>query len=110
MPTPAWEDLGEFLDESEFAFPAVITLQKGGLVRLSVQFDDPAVIAEMGDAYAQDDVMPTALCEESKVRAVRRGDSIVITFPAPVGALRYEIKAAAQPDGTGLAVLKLAKP
>lgn len=108
MPKPAWEDLDEFLDEDDFAVPAVINLQGGGQVSLSVIFDDPHAEPDMRDAYTKDDAMPRALCKESLVGAVRRGDRITITFPG--GARTFDIVTAAQPDGTGMSTLELARP
>lgn len=108
MPSPAWEDLDDFLREDDFAFPAVINLQGGGQVSLSVIFDDPSVETRLGgDAYMKDDVRPTALCKEALVGAVRRGDTITVTFPD--GARTLDILAGAHPDGTGMATLELAK-
>lgn len=108
MPKPAWEDLDEFLDEDDFAVPAVIDLQGGGQVSLSVIFDNPYSESTLGDAYTKDDVMPRALCKESLVGAVRRGDTITIAFP---GSRRvFDIVTAPQPDGTGMSVIELARP
>lgn len=106
MPIQSWEDLDDFLDEDDFAVPAVIHLQGGGLVSLSVIFDDPNVNAALGDAFVRDDVQPRATCKEALVPAVRRGDTITVTFPT--GPRTYDILTAPQPDGTGLAVLELA--
>lgn len=108
MPAPAWEDLGEFLQDDDFAVPAVITLQGGGTIALSVVFDDPNVNAEMGDAYTRDTTLPQAMCREDLVAAVKRGDTIAITFHT--GARTFDILTAPQPDGTGMAILELAKP
>ncbi len=108
MPVPAWEDLDVFLNEGDFAVPAVIQLQGGGQVALSVIFDDPYVNPQLRDAYSKDEVMPTALCKQSLVGAVRRGDTITITFPA--GARQYDILTAPQPDGTGMSLIQLARP
>lgn len=108
MPAPAWEDLDDFLQEDEFAVPAVITLQGGGTISLSVIFDDPYEGADLEDAYTKDTENPKAGCKESLVGAVRRGDSITITFHT--GAQTFDILTAAQPDGTGWATLELARP
>lgn len=103
MPSPSWEDLGEFLDEDDFAVPAVIHLQGGGRVSLSVIFDDPYGNPELGDALSRDDVMPHVTCRESLVGAVRRGDRITVS------RVTYDIVRGAEPDGTGLARLTLAR-
>lgn len=107
MPKPAWEDISDFLQDDDFAVPAVINLQSGGRIDLSGIFDDPNVNADLGDAYTKDDVYPKLTCDEALVGAVRRGDTITIRFPC--GATTYDILAAAKPDGTGMAELELAK-
>lgn len=107
MPAAAWEELDAFLREDDFAVPAVITLRGGGTVSLSVIFDDPNVNADLGDALTRDDVRPMVNCREDLVGAVRRGDTITVTFPA--GPRTFDILAAAKPDGTGMAILELAK-
>lgn len=107
MPAPAWEDLSEFFDTDEFAFDAVISLAGGGTVSLAGVFDDPYANPKLAD-YERDTEVPRFTCAESLVGAVRRGDTITITFPG--GAETFDILAGAQPDGTGLAVLELARP
>lgn len=109
MPKPAWEDLDEFLQDDDFAVPAVIALQGGGTISLSGIFDDPYIDAKLGE-YDRDTVGPRFTVKESLVGAVRRKDTITITFPAPIGAQLFNIMTGAQPDGTGLAVLELTKP
>lgn len=107
MPSPAWEDLDDFLQDDDFACPAVISLAGGAAIALSGIFDDPYVGAELGE-YDHDTTGPRFTCKESLVGAVRRGDTITITFPA--GAKTYDIMTGAQPDGTGMAVLELTQP
>lgn len=107
MPNPAWDDLDDFLSEDDFALPAVISLQGGGQVSLSVIFDGRDVKAEAGDAYTADSERPTVTCREDKVAAVRRGDTIAITFPA--GVRTFDILAAPGGDEDGMATLDLAK-
>lgn len=104
MPSPIWEDIDLFLQLDDFAVPAVIHLQGGGTISLSVIFDDPYVGAQARE-YTHDTRMPIATCKESLVAAVARGDRITITFPA--GAKQYDILSAAQSDGTGIATLEL---
>lgn len=109
MPGPAWEDLDDFLDTDDFAMPAVIQLQGGGQVSLSVIYDGPAITADLGDAYTADEARPTAACKESLVGAVRRGDTITITFPAPWGARTFDVLAAPKGMEDGMAKLELAR-
>lgn len=105
MPAPAWDDLDDFLQEDDFAFPAVITLQDSGTIPLSVLFDEQGVQARAGE-YEHDTTTPTATGKEALLRPVRRGDSIAITFPE--GVRTFDILASAKPDGTGMAALDLA--
>lgn len=108
MPAPIWEDLELFLQDDEFAAPAVITLQGGGTISLSVLFDDPYVGADAGE-YTHDTTDPKATCIASLVGAVQRGDSILINFPAQLGGPKtFDILTSPQGDGTGMAVLELA--
>jgi hypothetical protein len=106
MPSPAWEDLDDFLDPEDFGDQAIITLQAGGTIPLSVIFDEPGMTANLRD-FDHDTAGPKATCRENKVAAVRRGDSITIQFRA--GARTFDILKTPQPDGTGLAVLDLAQ-
>lgn len=107
MPSPAWEDLGEFFDVDEFAFPAVVHLQGGGQVSLPVIFDAPYVESDAGDAYTSDNARPRATCDASLVGAVRRGDTITVTFPG--GAKTFDILTAAQDTGDGIAEIVMAR-
>lgn len=105
MPAPAWEDLDAFLQDDDFATPAVITLQAGGTIALSVIFDDPARNADAGE-YTHDTTGPKATCREDLVAAVKRGDSIAIALR--LGTRTFDILRAPDGDGTGMATLILA--
>lgn len=107
MPSPAWEDLAEFLDEDDFAVPAVIHLQSGGQVSLSVLFDDPDANPELGDAYSRDDSAPYVTCDETRVTAVKRGDTITLTFPNETRT--YDVLRASESEGTGTARVYLSR-
>jgi hypothetical protein len=107
MPAPSWEDLDDFLDEDDFAFPAVIHLQSGGQIPLSVIFDSRYVEADTRDAYVADQAMPVATCKSSLVQAVRRGDTITVTFP--YGAVTFDIMTAPQGNGTGISEIAMAR-
>ena len=100
MPSPAWEDLDDFLDPEEFAVPCVITFQAGGVRAINVIFDDPYVNAQAGE-YSRDDRLPHATAKEADLVGVRRKDSCVI------GGQVYDVMTGAKPDGTGLSVLEL---
>lgn len=106
MPSPAWEDLDVFLQGDDFAFPAVITLQGGGTIGLSVIFDEEGIQAEAGE-FTHDTTNPTATCKLALVGAVKRGDTIAITFPE--GVKTFDILAVPKPKrGGGFAILDLA--
>jgi hypothetical protein len=106
MPAPAWEDLDDFLRDDDFACPAVITLQAGGTIPLSVIFDEHGIQAQAGE-YEHDTTRPTATGKEYLLRPVRRGDSIAITFPE--GARTFDVLASAKPTGDGMASLDLSE-
>lgn len=107
MPSPAWEDLDDFLQDDDFAFPAVITLAGGGTIALSGILDDPYVGAKLGE-YERDTEGPRFTCREDLVMGkVRRKDTITITYPK--GAETLDIMTSPQPDGTGMAVLELSR-
>lgn len=108
MPKPSWENLDVFLNEDDFAVPAVIHLQSGGQIALSIIYDSPYVEADLGDSYVMDNAHPRVTCKSSLVGAVRRGDTIVVTFPE--GARTFDILTARQSTGTGIAELMLARP
>lgn len=108
MPSPAWEDLDDFLQEDDFASPAVITLAGGGTIALSGIFDDPHVGAKLGE-YERDTQGPTFNCRADAVMGqVRRKDIITITHPNKTTET-LDIMTSPQPDGTGLAILELAR-
>lgn len=117
MPSPAWEDLDDFLSEDDFAVPAVIALQAGGQVSLSVLYDAPSVMADLGEAYTREDAKHYVSCKEALVGSVKRGDTITITFPT--GPQTFDILAGPQGRGSrnnwkgggdGMAILPLADP
>ena len=101
MPAPGWEDLGDFLDEEEFATEAVIELADGQVLPpISAIFDDPYLNAQLGE-YQMDVRQPRLLCRESDVLVVRRGAY------ATVNGRRYDVLTAPEPDGTGMATVML---
>lgn len=102
MAAPAWEDLGQFLNVDDFATAAVVHFHAGGTRTVSGIFDDPYLNAQAGE-YDMDTSDPRFTAKESDLVGIRRGDSIVLDGAA------YDILTGPQPDGTGMAVLKLAK-
>lgn len=102
MPAPAWENLDDFLDLDDFAHAGVVGFQAGGTRTVNGIFDDPYLDAQLGE-YAMDSSDPRFTAKESDLVGVRRGDTLV------VAGVTYDILTGPQPDGTGMAMLKLAK-
>lgn len=101
MPAPAWEDLGDFLNVDDFATVATLKLQTGGTREVTGIFDEPYLNAQIGE-YEADTSVPRFTCRASDVVGVQRGDVITVDDQA------YDILTSPQPDGTGMALLKLA--
>ena len=101
MPAPAWEDLDVFLNVDEFATTATIHFQDGSTQAVRGIFDDPYLNAQIGE-YEADSSRPRFTCKHADVLEVRRGDVVDIAGQS------YDVLSAAQPDGTGMALLDLA--
>lgn len=102
MPKPAWDDLDAFLNTDEFAVAATVRLQDGGARLVRGIFDDPFLNAQLGE-YELDTTRPRLLCKEADVIGVGRGDLVDIQ------GRTYDVLTTAQPDGTGMALLELAR-
>ena len=102
MPSPAWENLDDFLNTDEFAVGAIIAFQAGGIRTVSGIFDDPYMNAGLGE-YDMDSSRPRLLCKEPDLVGVDRGDQVTID-----GTL-YDVLTGPQSDGTGMAILALAE-
>jgi hypothetical protein len=103
MPAPAWEDLSDFFDAGEFATEAVVHFQAGGSRTVTGNYEDPYLDAKAGE-YVMDTTEPRFMAPASALVGIRRGDTIQIP-----GEGVFDILTGPQPDGTGLAQLKLAK-
>ncbi len=104
MPAPAWEDLDAFLQldvTGGFAVPAVFTLSDGSTREVAVIFDDPAMDAEVGE-YIKEDQSPYVTGKETELRGILRADSVVIS------GRTYGVLSSPRPDGTGMAIVRLA--
>lgn len=101
MPSPAWEDLDDFLDVDDFATAAVIHFQGGGQRPVVGNLDDPYLLVRAGE-YSEDTTKPTFYVKESDAAGIRRKDWLV------VNGKTYDIMTGAQPDGTGMAIIELA--
>lgn len=102
MPATDWEDLADFLQTDEFATEAIVTLQ-GGTTRSVVGiFDDPYLIAELGE-YDLDTTRPRLTCRMADVAGVVRGDEVTIDGET------FDVLTSPQGDGEGIAVLQMAR-
>lgn len=105
MPSPSWENLDDFLaldTDGGFALPAVILFRNGETKTASVIFDDPYFDAQAGE-YVADTSSPRITGKESDLGRIRRGDSITIAGET------FLATASAEPDGTGTAVVHMAR-
>ena len=102
MPQAAFDDLNAFISTEEFAVTATVRLQGGGTRVITGIFDDPHLNAELGE-YEADISRPRFTCKESDAINVLREDVVEIN------GLTYDIITSAQPDGTGMALLELAR-
>lgn len=101
---PAWENLDEFFDTDDFAVTATIQPHAGGAsYSVKGHFDDPYLNAALGDALDRDDIRPKFTCKFSAVASVERFDTIAIEGKT------YDVLSAPHGDGTGIAVLELAR-
>lgn len=109
MPSPSWEDLGEFLDPDEFGVQCLVTFKAGGMRRFFVIFDDPNVTARAGE-YERDDRLPIAGGRECDMVGIHRGDSCAITFER-ANSTRYtqtfDVMKDPEPRGDGWSELVL---
>lgn len=103
MPTrPAWDDLGAFLEPDEFATVATVTPQGGVPRSVTGIFDETFLNADLGE-YDLDGTRPRFTATEADLAGLDRGDVAVID-----GAT-FVVLTAPQTDGTGMAVLELAR-
>ena len=103
MPAPEWEDLDDFLSLDDFATTATIQLQDGTSRQVVGVYDDPYLNAELGE-YDLDTTRPRFVCKAVDVQGVIRGDTMTLTDGTVL-----DILTSPQPDGTGMAMLDMAK-
>jgi hypothetical protein len=104
MPKPSWENLDDFLatdDNGGFATPAIIISQDNSRKTVPVIFDDPYFSAQLG-GFDADSTQPFITGKACDLMSVRRGDAIKID------GKNYDALTSGQPDGTGMATVKLA--
>lgn len=100
-----WENLDDFLEPDStggFAQPAVIEFQAGGTRTINVIFDDPYLNAQLGE-YEADTSQPRISGKEVDLAGVLRGDVVTVADET------FDVMTSPQPDGTGLAMLVLAR-
>lgn len=101
---PAWEDQDAFfvLDtDGGFAFEAVITLAAGGTRTIAAIFDDPKVESKLGE-FEMDTTGPRITARETDLVGVKRKGTVTIK------GKQFDVLSNPLPDGTGLAMLRLA--
>lgn len=102
MPTPHFDDLAAFI--SDFAVTITVELAGGATRDFLGIYDGPYLNAQLGE-YDLDTIQPRITCMMADVSTLKRGD--VVRVPE---AGTFDVLTGAQPDGTGMAVLKLAPP
>ena len=113
MRGPSWENLDDFLqndDDGGFANTAVIHFQTGGTRPVTAIYDDPYMDATLGE-YVADTSNPRLNGKETDFVGVTRGDTVTITTGAApnITVETFDILTNPQPEGTGWAVLELAR-
>lgn len=105
MPAPSWENLDAFFDldtNGGFAFPAVLQSQKGWTRTINAIFDDPYFNAQIGE-YEADTSSPRLTAKESDLAGLLRGDTIIVAGET------FDVLDSPEQDGTGTAVIRLAR-
>ncbi len=100
MPSPAWEDLDEFLQTEDFAVTATFTLLDSSTRAVVGIFDDPYLNAQLGE-YQADTSEPRFTCKESDTVGIERKCLAVIDGKS------YDVMTYPQSDGTGMAIIRL---
>lgn len=101
MPSPAWDDLDQFVDLEDFGVPCTLRMQSGQVRTFPGIYDDPYLNAKIGE-YEVDTRLPRVTCQERFVVGVSRGDRL------DVAGKKFDVLAAPHVDGTGFALLELA--
>lgn len=105
MRGPSWENPDDFLqtdDDGGFANTAVIHFQTGGSRTVKAIFDDPYLMSEIGE-YDADTSQPRLNGKEVDFAGVTRGDTVTVTGET------FDILTSPQADGTGWAIIKMAR-
>lgn len=105
MRGPSWENLDDFLqvdDDGGFAEPAIISLSAGVTRTINVIFDDPYLNAQLGE-YEADTSEPRISGKELDMVGIKRGDQVTVAGET------FAVMSSPQPDGTGWAMVRLAR-
>lgn len=105
MPKPSWENLDDFFDldtNGGFAFSAVLQSQKGWTRTINAIFDDPYFNSQLGE-YEADTSSPRLTAKEVDLAGLLRGDTII------VAGENFDVLDSPEQDGTGTAVIRLAR-
>lgn len=105
MRGPSWENLDDFLqidDDGGFANTAVIHFKTGGSRAVKAIFDDPYMDANIGE-YVADSSKPRLNGKEVDFAGVTRGDTVTVTGET------FDILTSPQADGTGWAIITMAR-
>lgn len=102
---PSWERLDDFLSPKDFGYLATFT-PEGGAARAPVAgiFDEPTFDAEAGE-YDFSASAPRFTCKASDVAGLKKGAACAIAG----NPVAYYLAHDPQPDGTGMAVVVLAR-
>lgn len=102
MPSPAWDNLDAFLQADDFAIEATVTPQGGVSRVVSGIFDEPYLNTQIGE-FELDASQPRLTCKAADVENLGARDAVEIE------GQRYLLLTGPQFDGTGMAVLSLAR-
>ncbi|UWR86992.1 head-tail joining protein [Phaeobacter inhibens] len=102
MVSPAWDDLDAFLQVDDFAIEATVTPRGGVPRQIKGVFDEPYFNAQLGE-YEVDATQPRLTCKAADVVELRERDQVTIN------GQNYYLLSNPQEDGTGMAVLALAR-
>ncbi|BAO20608.1 hypothetical protein [Pseudomonas phage PPpW-3] len=105
MRGPSWENLDDFLqtdDDGGFAQSAVVQFRDGETRTISVIYDDPYLNAQLGE-YEADTSEPRISGKEVDMVGIRRGDFVTVAGET------FDVLASPEADGTGWALVRLAR-
>ncbi|WP_036041602.1 head-tail joining protein [Bradyrhizobium yuanmingense] len=106
MPSPAWENLDDFLNVDDFATTATFTNSDGQVSQpVACIFDDPYFDKQLGE-YSATEGEPRITCKEVDVVGVKKHHECTIaSMPGRTYHVVHDVKF----DGTGTCVVYLAE-